>query len=54
MARAFDHTKAVCLDVKNSPKMSRTKSKAVSDGNDPIPQDTAGYGKLTMAEIHRA
>ena len=53
VARVFNHTQinsVVCLDVEVSPNMPRTKSKAVSEGNSPVPQDKFGSGKLTMAE----
>ena len=53
MARAYDHTGVVCLDVKVSPKTPRTKSKAVSKGNGPIPQDKYGFGGLTMKKMYR-
>ena len=50
VARVFDRTNRVYLDVKVSPKMPRAKSKAVSAGNGLIPQDGSVFGKPTMAE----
>ena len=35
--RVFDYTSVVYLDVKVGPKMPRTKSKGVSEGNGPAP-----------------
>ena len=54
MARVFYHTSGiVVLDVKVYPEMPQKKSKAVPEGNGPIPQDKYGLGGLTMEEIRR-
>ena len=54
MARVSGHTSEVCLNVKISPNMPRTKSKAISKGNVPISPKRSGFGELTMmAEIYR-
>ena len=53
VARVFDHTSRVCLDVEVSPKMPWTKSKAVSEGNGPLLHDESGFGKLKMVELYR-
>ena len=43
----------VCLDVEVTPKIPRTKSKAVSEVNDPFLHNKAGPGELTIEEIYR-
>ena len=53
MARMFDHTGEVCLDVEVDPKMPRTMSKAISEDNGAIPQDESEFGGLTMEETYR-
>ena len=50
MARVFDNTSGVCLDVKVSLKIPRTESKVVSEGNGPAYPDESGSGKPTMVE----
>ena len=44
----------MCLDVEVNPKMPRTKSKAVSEGNGPFLRNKAGFGELTGKETYRA
>ena len=41
----------VCPDVEVNPKMPRTKSKDVSEGNGAIYQDESGYDEPMMAYI---
>ena len=55
MARVFYHATSgiVVLNVKVYPEMPRKKSKAVPEGNGPIPQDKSGLGGLTMEEMRR-
>ena len=43
----------MCLDVKVSPKIPRTKNKAVSEDNDPVSQNEFGSGEITMVELYR-
>ena len=43
----------VALDVKVHPEMPRKKSKAVPEGNGPVPLDKSGLGGLTIEEIRR-
>ena len=47
-------TPVVCLDVKINPKISQTKSKAVSEDNGPLPLDKSGFRELSMVGIYRA
>ena len=51
--RLFDHISEVRLDIKINPKMPRTKSKAVSECNVPVPQEESGLSELTMAEMYQ-
>ena len=51
MARVFYHTSV--LDVEVNPEMPQIKSKGVSEGNGPVPQDKSGLGGLTRKEIRR-
>ena len=53
MARVFNHTSRVCLDFKLSPKIPRTRSKTVSEGNDIVPHDKSGFSEATMDETYR-
>ena len=53
MARLFDQTSGVCFDVEVSPKMPRTRSKAVSECKGLVLHDKSGSGESTMTEIHR-
>ena len=53
MAKVFNHTSAVCLGVEVNPKISRTDSKAVPEGNDSFPHDDYRPSRLTMGEIYR-
>ena len=42
------------LDVVVNPEMSRNRSKAVSEGNDPVPyHDEFGSGEPAMADLYR-
>ena len=52
MGRVFYHTSGiVVLDVEVNPEMPWMKSKAVSEGKGPVPQDKYGQGGLTIEEI---
>ena len=53
MARVFDHTSAVCLDVEVNPKTQQTETKAVPEGSGPFPLDEYGSDELLMVELYR-
>ena len=53
VAMVSDHISVMCFDVKVNPKMPRTKSKAVPEGNGSFPPNKAGSGELTMAKPDR-
>ena len=54
MARVFYHTSGiVVLGSEVNPEMPQMKSKAVSKGSDPVPNDKSGLGGLTMEEIRQ-
>ena len=42
----------MCLDVGVNPKIPRTKSKAVPEGNGPFPHDEYGSCEPTTADIY--
>ena len=50
MARVFDKTRDYCLGAEVSPKMPRTRSKALSEDNDPVTRDESGSGDPTMGK----
>ena len=43
----------VCFGADVNPKMPRTETKAVPEGNGPIPHDDYGSGEPIMAELYR-
>ena len=51
VARVFDNTSDYCLGAEVSPKMRRTRSKALSEANDPVTRDESGSGEPTMVKV---
>ena len=50
--RGCSITLLVWVDVEVSPEMPRTKGRAFSESNGPIPQDECGSGKLMTVELY--
>ena len=51
VTRVFDNTSDYCLGAEVSPKMPRTRSKALSEANDPVTRDEYGSGEPTLVKV---